>query len=244
MNWLSACFEDDWMTPNKNILALAAAAILLSSAPAAHATLAAAATFDEKVENAASIVVGKCVKSESRLDPSGKWILTYSTFQIADAFKGQAGGQVTVVTPGGQVGSTRQETIGIPEFREGDEHVLFLKNSRLGPTVLYFDQGAYDVKTDDRGDKIVAPVATTLVKIDTQRGMAAADESPRSLRAFKAEVTASMRDSRQRKMLYDVLQTQRRRQEASIGSVLLRYRFWIAIAALGAAIATWQLLRR
>lgn len=232
------------MTTNNRMLALAVAVVLLASVPAAHATLAAAATFDEKVENAAAIVLGKCIKSESRLEPSGKWIVTYSTFQVSDSIKGTSAQQITIVTPGGQVGSTRQETIGIPEFREGDEHVLFLKNSRLGPTVLYFDQGAYDVTTDDRGDKIIAPVATSLVKIDTQRGVAVANEEPRTLRAFKEQVSLSMRDSRDRRMRYDMMQAQRKKKEASLGSLLLRYKFVIAVAALGAALATWQLLRR
>ena len=232
------------MTANNRILGLAATAALLASAPAAHATLAVAAPFEQKVDQAASIIVGKCVKTESRQDPSGRWILTYSTFQVEKSMKGALPGtEITVVTPGGRVGSTKQDTIGIPEFREGDENVLFIKNSESGPTVLYFDQGAYDVTTNDRGDKLVAPVQSTLVKIDTQRGMAVPDELPRTLDDFAKNVDDTMAVAHRHHMEYDMLQA-RRHSQTSIASVLLRYKYLIAIAVLGAALATWQLLRR
>jgi hypothetical protein len=231
------------MTANNRILALATAGLLFAAVPAAHATLAQAASFDEKVENASSIILGKCIKTESRMDPSGQWILTYSTFQIESAMKGGAATQITIVTPGGQVGTTRQQTIGVPQFHEGDENVLFVGSSRLGPTVLYFDQGAYEVTKDDRGDKIVNPVNSTLVKIDTQRGVAVANEEATTLPAFKQRVADSMRDMTQRRQRYDMMQRQKQ-QQASAASVFWRYKWIVGVALLGAALATWQLLRR
>lgn len=231
------------MTTNNRLLALAVAAVLVGSAPSAHATLAAAATFDEKVENASSIVLGKCIKTESRQDPTGRWILTYSTFTIEKTIKGNPATEITIVTPGGQVGTTRQDTIGIPQFRTGDEQVLFVKDSRVGPTVLYFDQGAYDDAVDDRGEKIVAPIQSTLVKIDTQRGFAVPAELPRRLKDFQDDVAVSVRGARQRQMQFEMIQSKQQQKQATIGSVLLRYKWIIGIALLGAAVATWQLLR-
>src|ERR671936_210212 len=112
------------MTPNNRVCALAVSAALLA-APAAHATLAAAATFEQKVDKAAAIVLAKCVRQESRFDPSGRWILTYSTFQVEKAMKGAAVPEMTIVTPGGQVGGLHQVSSGIPVFREGAENVIF-----------------------------------------------------------------------------------------------------------------------
>ncbi len=232
------------MTPNNRFLALVATATLLAVAPATYATLAIAAPFEQKVENASAIVVGKCVKTESRPDPTGRWILTYSTFQVSKSIKGSAGNELTIVTPGGQVGSTRQETVGIPQFRQGDENVLFVKNSEAGPTLLYFDQGAYDVTTDSRGEKVVAPVQSTLVKIDTQRGIAVPSELPRTLRSFEDNVGETLASSHQRHLEYELIQSRERQKQASLGSILLRYKWIIAVALLGAALATWQLLRR
>lgn len=231
------------MTPNNRFAALTAAVLCLTAVPAAKATLAVAASFDQKVENATAIVLGRCVKSESRLDPATKQILTYSTFQVEKTMKGSAAPQVTVVTPGGQVGNTRQETVGIPQFQEGDVQVLFVKNSSVGPTVLYFDQGAYDVTTDDRGDRVVAPVESSLVRIDQQRGMAVPSELPRKLDDFQSTVGQTMRVVQQRHLEAELIQAKRQKQVA-FGDTLWRYKFWIAAALLGAALATWQLLRR
>jgi hypothetical protein len=226
------------MTPNKLLIALA----LLVAVPAAHAATAVAASFDEKVDNAAAIILGKCVKTESRFDPTGRWILTYSTFQVEQSMKGNVAGTITLVTPGGTVGDVHQSTIGIPAFREGDENVVFVKNTKLGPTVLYFDQGAYAV-TSDGGQKVVAPVASSLVKVDQQRGVAVPGESPRSLRDFDSQVRESMRGSAGRAAQMEAVKL-RPRKQTGIVDVLVRNKWIVAIAALGLALAAWQLFRR
>ncbi len=232
------------MTSNNRLIALGAF-VLLTAVPAVNAAIQAAATFDEKVENAASIVFGKCVKNESRLDPSGRWILTYSTFEVEKSLKGVTPQQITLVVPGGTVGSLHQETIGMPAFREGDEHVVFVKNTRFGPTVLYFDQGAYNVAKDDRGDKIVSPIPTNIVKVDTQRGMGVApNDMPLTMRDFERAVSDSLRDSRERKMRMDAMAAENARREASLWSIIARNKFFVLIALAGIAFATWQLLRR
>jgi hypothetical protein len=231
------------MTPNNRLLAIAAL-LVLSAVPAARATLAAAATFDQKVENAVAIVLAKCIKQESRYDPTHRWILTYSTFEVQKTMKGAAAAQITIIIPGGQVGSVHQDSIGIPSFREGAENVLFLKDTQRGPTVLYFDQGAYDVVSDERGERIVAPVPSNLVKIDTQRGVAVPSDTPRTLRQFEREVEESLRASRDRKMRMDALAAEKRRQEASFWGVVKRNKWIVLLALAGIAFATWQLVRR
>lgn len=231
------------MIANNRVGALAISAVLLA-APAAHATLAAAATFDQKVDSAASIILGKCVRQETRFDPSGRWILTYSTFQIEKTMKGAPVPEVTIVTPGGQVGSLHQVTIGIPAFRPGAESVIFVKNSKAGPTVLYFDQGAYDVRNDERGERVVSPVPSNLVKIDTQRGMAVAPEDvPQPLPQFEQRVNDTLRDLRDRKMRMDMLAAEKLRREASLWSVAKENKWIILLALAGIAFATWRLVR-
>src|SRR5256885_6600779 len=117
--------------------ALAAALISLFLPIVAQASLARAATFDDKVENAAAIVLGKCTTQHAAWDSSHRWILTYSTFRIEKSMKGPQQPEVTVITPGGSVDGIHQETIGMPAFREGADNVLFIKNTASGPTVLY-----------------------------------------------------------------------------------------------------------
>jgi hypothetical protein len=230
--------------PSNNLArALAVSAVFLA-VPAARASMAAAATFDDKVAHATSIILGKCVRQEARFDPTGRWIVTYSTFQIEKTMKGNALPEMTIVTPGGQVGGVHQSTIGIPAFREGAENVVFLKDTKLGPTVLYFDQGAYDVMTDDRGEKIVSPVPSNLVKIDTQRGMAVApNDAPRSLSDFEREVGDTLRNQRNEKIRMDTIAAEKLRREASLWSVVKGNKWTILLALSGIAFATWRLLR-
>jgi len=230
------------MTPNNRICALAISTVL-AAAPAAHATLATAATFEQKVDKAASIILGKCVRQESRFDPTGRWILTYSTFQVEKAMKGVAVPELTVVTPGGQVGSLHQSSIGIPAFQTGAENVIFVKNSNVGPTVLYFDQGTYDVKTDTGGQRVVAPHPSDLVTIDAQRGVAVAPDSSQPLPQFEQRVNDTMRDLRNEKTRMNMLAAEKLRNEASLWSVAKENKWTILLALAGIAFATWRLLR-
>jgi hypothetical protein len=221
--------------------ALVAGALSLVPVPAG-ATLMRAASFDEKVDKAQSIVLGECIKSESRLDPTGRWILTYSTFRVEKSLKGAPATEVTVVTPGGQVGDRYQDTIGVPDFKKGDQRLLFVRNSQAGPTVLYFDQGTYEVTKDDRGEQMIVPIASDAVRVDTQRGLAVPEESPRSLREFETGVRDSIRRNAVQRM--QVIERQRAKEQASIGSILSRNKGLIALALIGAALATWHFLRR
>jgi len=229
------------MTPNNRLLALALTAALGSVN--AFASIETAAPFEEKVDNAASIVMGRCVKNESRWDPSGRWILTYSTFKVLNTFKGAPAQEVTVVVPGGTVGGLHQSSVGVPSFAEGSENVLFIRNSKVGPTVLYFDQGAYDVRTNDRGEKVIAPVATDAVHIDAQRGMAVPAEGPRDLNTFKTDVERAVRSAADRHQQMEMIRA-KKQQGPTIAAMILDNKLILAALAIGLAIAAWQLFRR
>jgi hypothetical protein len=174
-------------------------ALLVSFAQDAPAAVARAVSFDEKVDGAEAIVLGRAIRKHSSLDPSGRWIVTYTTFQVSKTYKGSAGPEITVVTPGGSVPGLHQETIGVPRFSEGDLNVLFIRNNRLGPSVLYQDQGVYSV-TDERGQQLVTPLQSDLVLIDPQTGMArsTSDEAARTLGEFEREVGRSLQRRAQR----------------------------------------------
>jgi len=221
--------------------ALAAAVISLLLPIAAEATLARAATFDDKVENAASIVLGKCTNQRSDWDSDHRWILTYSTFKVEKAMKGSMQPEVTVVTPGGVVDGIHQDTIGMPVFRKGADNVLFIRNTAAGPTVLYFEQGAYDVVRDPKGDRIVQPIASDTVHIDTQRGMAVGPEGPRALSQFESEVNSSLRRTAAQRM---ELVRPKAKKQASLSDILQRNRLLVVLAAFGLFLSAGQLFRR
>jgi hypothetical protein len=207
----------------------------------AGATIARAVTFDEKVENAASIVLGKCVRQEARWDDAKKWILTYSTFEVEKAYKGGSPGQLTIVTPGGRVDNVAQEVIGMPRFEEGEDHVLFVRNSQAGPTVLYLEQGAYKVEAGERGERRVQPLTSNAVLVDSQRGVAVAPERPRTLREFETNLRDTVTRNRAQQM---ELAAKKKREESSIWNQLRRNSPLVLLAIVGAALATWQLMKR
>jgi hypothetical protein len=206
---------------------------------AAEATISRAMEFDQKVEKAAAIVVGKVVSQESRWDAGQKRILTYSTFQVEKTLKGAQAAQTTIVTPGGVVGDVAQEFVGVPRFRVGDEHVVFVRNTSVGPTVLYFDQGAYRV-SDEGGQRMVHPLVSTTVLVDTQRGMAVAPEDARPMREFETRV----RGAQERRQRYQMEMVRKRQQEASFLNQIQSNKTLVALALLGIALASWQFYKR
>jgi hypothetical protein len=233
------------MTANNPLKTAALASLLALMPMAADATVMRAVSFDEKVENSAAIVAGRCVRAESRWDASGKTIYTYTTFSVDKVIKGaaQPTREITVVTPGGTVGHIRQDSIGVPSFQEGDENVLFVRNSAIGPTIAYLEQGAYELVRDGN-EQVVRPVATEAVHIDEQRGVAVPAESARPLRVFEGEVRAA-----ERRIAFqrnELIERQRREAAAqsSIWSTIKRNRLLVALAIIGAALATWTLVRR
>jgi hypothetical protein len=222
-----------------------ASLLLTLAAPALFASIAELATFDDKVDHASAIVLGRCTRSEAKWDNDHLLIVTYSTFQVEKILKGVATvNELTIITPGGSVGGIHQDTEGVPTFRTGDEKVLFLRNTRRGTTVLYFDQGTYDVSIGEHGERLIAPMPSPTVKIDPQRGVAVnASEPVRSLQQFESDVHTTMREIAARRVKMESIEAQRR-QQASLSSSAKRNRWLIAIAALGLTLATIQWFRR
>jgi len=218
-----------------------ALALTILIATQASATISRAIPFEDKVDNAASIILGKVTDQSTRWDAAHKWILTYSTFRIEKSMKGQPAQEITIVTPGGVVNGIHQETIGVPQFDVGDDHVVFVKNTRSGPTVLYFDQGDYAVESV-RGERVVRPAVSNAVMVDTQRGMAVAPESPSTLREFEDRVRERMRTKQEIEKM-QILE-QERRANSSLLRILERNKALVALALIGAVLATVQLIKR
>ncbi|MDP9192179.1 MAG: hypothetical protein M3P06_10815 [Acidobacteriota bacterium] len=229
------------MDANNQRTALALAAVLALAPLTAEATISRAVQFDEKVERAASIIVGRIVSQESRWDANRQRILTYSKIAVEKTLKGSPARELTIVTPGGTVGDIAQDYVGVPRFHTGDENVVFVRETGAGPTVLFFDQGAYRVEKNNAGERMVVPLVSSAVLVDQKRGAAAAPESSRSLSAFEG----SVRDSIGRRELNRMrLIEQKKREDASFWNQVNRNKTLVVLALLGAIFATWRLLKR
>jgi hypothetical protein len=229
------------MPANNHRIALAFAAVLAITPVVAEATIARAVKFDEKVEKAASIVVGQVVAQQSAWDAKRERILTYSTFRVEQTLKGFPAQEITIVTPGGTVGDVAQDYVGVPRFNTGGEHLVFVRNTKAGPTVLFFDQGAYRVEKNSRGERMVTPAVTSAVLVDSQRGAAVAPEGPRSLREFQTSIRDSV--GRREAVRMELIE-QKKREEASLWNQIKRNKLIVIVALLGALLATWQLMKR
>lgn len=229
------------MAANNQRTALALAAVLALAPMTAEATISQAVKFDEKVDRAASIIVGRLVSQESNWDTNRQRILTYSKFRIEKTLKGSPAQEITIVTPGGTVGDIAQDYVGVPRFRTGDENVVFVRNTSLGPTVLYFDQGAYRVDKNDADERVVTPLVSSAVLVDMKRGAAVTPEGPRSLRDFEGSVrdSVSRRETNRMRMI-----EQKKREEAKLWNQIKRNKTLVVLALLGALLATWHLVKR
>ncbi len=170
----------------------------LMVAGSASAVVADWKSFEQKVGQADSIVRGELIASESRRDPDGRWIRTWSTFRVDEVMKGSgAPATVTVVTPGGVVDGIHQETIGAPSFATGQEQIIFLKNTPEGAVPLYLEQGVYDVSRDGRNRLLVRPSLSNLILYDDQTGKVVPAEATRSIEDFRGQIKASLEPQRQ-----------------------------------------------
>lgn len=124
-------------------------ALLLLVAPALRATVLVPAEFREVVSGSNIIVYGVVTEVRAEWASDRRGIDTVVTFQAGTYLKGGPAETVTFKVPGGQIGRYRNVMVGAPQFRPGDEAVLFLRAS--GPAVAHvfgFNQGVYRVRSD------------------------------------------------------------------------------------------------
>jgi hypothetical protein len=103
-----------------------------------RATTVAPLSFDELVSRADRIVVGQVVSVESRAE--GDVIRTHVTFRVSQAVKGRASTLVPLTFLGGQVGERGMHVAGMPQFKVGDENVLFFveRTDTVNPIVGFW----------------------------------------------------------------------------------------------------------
>ena len=128
-----------------------ACALLASLSVALHATVLVPIAFQELVTSAPVIVHGRVVDVRTEWVDGRRSIETFVTVQADEYLKGNLGDTLTLRVPGGQMGRYRTVFVGAPEFRDGDEVVLFLKHAGPSyPYIIGLSQGAFRVVADAR----------------------------------------------------------------------------------------------
>src|SRR5262245_23681318 len=134
------------------LVALSACAILsISTTVASRVRLI---NLEEMTQRADRIFLGRCVSVRARNDADLGQMVTYVTFVTQRTAKGSAHGKVTIKLLGDQGGPGRSME-GVPQFREGEEVVLFLyKDSARGLTSpVGLGQGKFVVIEDKQGNR-------------------------------------------------------------------------------------------
>ena len=169
--------------------------MLLWLAQDLRATVLLPAEFREVVAGSQIIVYGRVADVRPDWSQDRSRIDTIVTVDAGSYLKGGPGDTVTFRVPGGQVGRYRNVVVGAPEFREGEEVVLFL--SAGGPSIAHvfgLSQGVYRVRVDARtGQRVVVP-PVLMASSDAAQAVVRGDRArqPLPLDAFAASVRTAM----------------------------------------------------
>jgi hypothetical protein len=141
----------------KHILAAACAAVALHNA---QATTVIPPSFDELVDQAQLIFQGTVAETQSQWAGEGasRRIVTYVTFKVDEAIKGEPGATYTLRMLGGTVDGQTMEVTDSPKFKMGDRDIVFVENngSQFIPLVGIM-HGRYRVQQDKvTGKEVVA----------------------------------------------------------------------------------------
>src|SRR5918996_720267 len=107
--------------------------LLLCCTNSLSATVLLPAEFREIVSGSQIIVHGRVIDVRAEWIDGRRRIESVITLDASAFYRGTPASTVTFRVPGGQIGRYKSVTVGAPEFRAGDEAVLFLKS--LGPSV-------------------------------------------------------------------------------------------------------------
>lgn len=168
---------------------------LLFLAPSLAATVLVPAEFREIVNGSQVIVHGRVVDVRSDWTGDRFRIETIVTLEASAYLKGGPGEHVTFRVPGGTIGRYRSLMVGAPEFRAGDEVVIFLTaDGPAVPQVFGLSQGVFRVRREIRsGRRLVVPPALMASSDSPQAVLrGAAGRRPVPLDRFGQQVRAAM----------------------------------------------------
>ena len=169
--------------------------VALAGAVPLSATVLIPAEFREIVTGSQIIVHGRVSGVRSEWAAGRRRIESVVTLDAAAFYRGSASRTVTFRVPGGQIGRYRSVMVGAPEFRAGDEVVLFLKSDGPAvPQIFGLNQGVFRVRVDARtGRRLVAqPIVTARGDAPEVVVRGAADRRPLPLEQFAAQVRTAL----------------------------------------------------
>jgi hypothetical protein len=133
--------------------------LMLAYNPQAFATSVLPVSLQRMATAADLVFHGRAISNEVRLDEASGRVATFTTFEIIELVKGEAGPTHTIKQIGGQLpgSKVRQVIHGVPRFNTGEEYVIFLpKASSLGfASPIGLSQGKFSVFRQN-GESVVS----------------------------------------------------------------------------------------
>ncbi len=121
-------------------------AILLGARPATS-SIVRDMDLESLVRESDSIIQGVVESVSSEWDNDKKLIFTYASIRVDDPLKGERRRTLLIRQMGGQVGALVMSVPGMPEFNEGMDIIVFLKDAGNGTFhVVGLNQGRYVVE--------------------------------------------------------------------------------------------------
>lgn len=113
-----------------------------------NATVVPRMDLHDLTTSAEVIAQGHVVRHWSSWDASHRFIWTHYQFQVEDQLKGLPGRSTVISEPGGEVNGTVMKVDGVPDYRDGEEAVVFLHRTPLGYWRCYgLAQGKFSVSS-------------------------------------------------------------------------------------------------
>ena len=136
-----------------------------------------------------NIVQGRVESVEARYE--GNMVCTYVSVAVDDPLKGDRRRTVLVRQLGGRIGAKTIWIAGMPQFKTGDQVIVFLRNRRDGTfDVIGLNQGKYDI-VDGAAVANVSGVTILDPKTGLMSDAGFVEKAP--LDAFKAKIRELVR---------------------------------------------------
>ena len=148
------------MRPNCETVrrALVFVAVVTFCASLGEASLIRPVNLEQMTARADRIFSGRCVSVHAARDPELGQMVTYATFKVERAVKGEIRGAVTIKMLGaeGSGAVAGRGVDGLPRFRKGEEVILFLygDSARGLTSPVGFGQGKFVLIEDKEGRRL------------------------------------------------------------------------------------------
>lgn len=175
---------------------LAWLALALFSGAVADATTIARMSLAQLAQAAPLIIRARCGANYVAQDAGEIW--TFTSFQVEETWRGEAPPQITVRLLGGTMGDITSHVSGVPQFRPGEDVILFLQPTKRGDfSVVSWEQGTFRISRNpaDTAAYLTQDTASFATFDPATRQFRATGIRHMPLESFRAQVAAALHNT-------------------------------------------------